>query len=155
MPKFYKDEIESAMKLLYNGLNEKDKRYFASISVMQLPHGGTQYISNLLGCDPKTIYNGKKELADDVETKHTIRNPGGGRKPIRETYPNLDKVFLNVLKEHTAGDPMNQNIIWTDLTKMEIVKLLSDQGICVSKVVVADLLKKHKYVKRKIQKKRK
>jgi hypothetical protein len=150
----YDSQTEGAMKTFYNNLNERDKRHFAALSTMQLPHGGKEYISSLLGIDTRTIYEGKIEFLNNKIERDGIRKPGGGRKPIRNTYPKLDQVFLSVLKEHTAGDPMNENIIWTDLTRLEIVELLKNNGINVSKVVVADLLKKHGYVKRKIQKKR-
>lgn len=154
MKRFYNDETEIAMIKFYNSLNEKDKRYFSSISVMQLPQGGTEYIVNLLGVSQPTIYRGKKEILDEMNTGNRIRQEGAGRKPIRDIYPNIDKVFLKVLKEHTAGDPMNKNIIWTDLTKKEIISLMANEGIKISKKVVSDLLKTHNYVKRKIQKKR-
>jgi hypothetical protein len=150
----YDSQTEGAMKTFYNNLNERDKRHFAALSTMQLPHGGKEYISSLLGIGTRTIYEGKIEFLNNKIERDGIRKPGGGRKPIRNTYPKLDQVFLSVLKEHTAGDPMNENIIWTDLTRLEIVELLKNNGINVSKVVVADLLKKHGYVKRKIQKKR-
>jgi hypothetical protein len=155
MKQFYNDETEKAMVKFYNNLNEKDKRYFSSISVMQLPQGGTGYIVNLLGVSQPTIYRGKNEILDDMNTGPRIRQEGAGRKPIRETYPNIDKIFLKVLEEHTAGDPMNKRIIWTDLTKAEIIALMAMKGIEISKKVVSDLFKTHGYVKRKIQKKRK
>jgi len=155
MKKFYNDETEKAMVKFYNDLNEKDRRHFSSISVMQLPHGGTEYIVNLLGASQPIIYRGKQEILDNMNVGPRVRQEGGGRKPIRESYPNIDRVFLKVLKEHTAGDPMNKSIIWTDLTKIEIIALMIDEGIKISKKVVSDLLKTHGYVKRKIQKKRK
>ena len=155
MKKFYNDETEKAMVEFYNDLNEKGRRYFSSISVMQLPHGGTEYIVNLLGVSQPTIYRGKQEILDDMNIGPRIRQEGGGRKPIRESYPKIDEVFLKVLKKHTAGDPMNKDIIWTDLTKIEIIALMAENGINISKKVVSDLFKTHGYVKRKIQKKRK
>ncbi len=151
----YSKNIENAMKTFYNNLNERDKRHFSALSAMQLPHGGKEYVSSLLEIDTRTIYEGKTELQNNRVVTDGIRKAGGGRKPIRDTYPTLDKIFLKILKEHTAGDPMNKKIIWTDLTRLEIVDFLQKEGINVSKVVVAQLLEKHGYVKRKIQKKRK
>lgn len=155
MEKFYDEHVENSMKTFYDNLNERDKRHFAAVATMQLPHGGKKYISSLLGIDFRTIYEGKIELEKNNIVSEGIRRPGGGRKPIRDIYPNIDKVFLNILKNHTAGDPMNKKIIWTDLSKAEIVNLLEVEGITVSKMVVGELLDKHGYVKRKIQKKRK
>ena len=68
------------MKKFYDSLNEKDKRRYAGIESEKLPHGGVNYISALLACDPKTIRRGQKELVElDLNTAQ-IRQPGGGRK---------------------------------------------------------------------------
>ena len=60
--------------------------------------------------------------------------------------------FLEVLRDHTAGDPMRQEVKWTDLTRREISGLLAVRGTPAGKRVVKQLLKKHGYVKRKAQK---
>ena len=142
------------MVTFYENLNERDKRHFASLSAMQLPHGGKEYISTILKIDTRTIYQGKVELLEKDIFIGKIRKPGGGRKTIYEKYPDINNIFLKVLKENNAGDPMNKKIIWTDLTKKEIIKLMESENIKVSKKIISDLLKKHGYVKRKIQKKR-
>jgi len=64
----------------------------------------------------------------------------------------LDKDFLEIIQEHTAGDPMNASIRWTYLKPREIVGLLLIKGYAVSRNIVRYLLTKHKYVKRKAQK---
>jgi len=71
------------------------------------------------------------------------------------THPDIDTQFLDVLKYHTAGDPMDETVVWTDLHPGEIVRLLSiKHGLKVSRTVVRKLLKKHNYRRRKAQKKR-
>ena len=58
-----------------------------------------------------------------------------------------------MLRDHTAGDPMDEKVRWTDLTLGDIVQALrDDHGIRVSKWVVRKLLKKHNYRRRKAQK---
>jgi hypothetical protein len=49
---------------------------------------------------------------------------------------------------------MNEKVIYTDLTKNEIVQKLKLKDIIISGKLAGRLLKKHGYVKRKIQKKR-
>jgi hypothetical protein len=61
---------------------------------------------------------------------------------------------LDVLRDHTAGDPMRQEVKWTDLTRREICGGLAERGTPAGKRVVKQLLKKHGYVKRKAQKTR-
>jgi hypothetical protein len=152
---FYNKDVESAMVNFYESLNEKDRRHFSAISTMQLPYGGKKYISNILKIDTRTIYEGKIEIENNDIVDKGIRRKGAGRKGIEEVIPDIDKTFLKVLKDHTAGDPMNKKIIYTDLTKNEIVFKMKSNGITISGKLAGRLLKKHGYVKRKIQKKEK
>jgi Rhodopirellula transposase DDE domain len=64
----------------------------------------------------------------------------------------LEENFLRVLQERTAGDPMRQEVRWTDLTFEQIAGHLAEAGTPVSVPVVKQLLRKHGYVKRKAQK---
>lgn len=58
------------------------------------------------------------------------------------SHPEIDEQFLSVLRNHTAGDPMDEKVIWTNLREKEIVKALqSDHGVQVSRRVVRQLLK--------------
>ncbi|MBV8606651.1 MAG: ISAzo13 family transposase [Singulisphaera sp.] len=69
-----------------------------------------------------------------------------------DTIPKLEENFLRVLHERTAGDPMRQEVRWTDLTFEQIAGHLAEAGTPVSVPVVKQLLRKHGYVKRKAQK---
>jgi hypothetical protein len=64
----------------------------------------------------------------------------------------LDDNFLAVLRDFTAGDPMRQGVIWTNLTPGEIAARLAEKGTPVSAPVVRQLLQRHGYVKRQAQK---
>ena len=59
---------------------------------------------------------------------------------------------MEVLQTHTAGDPQNEEILWTDLSCTEIIKKLKELGEKIGRKPVKKLLKKHGYKKRKIQK---
>jgi hypothetical protein len=61
---FYSPKIEQAMKTLYRSLREKDQRRYAAVETAKLGYGGVEYISALLGCDPKTIRQGLADLAE-------------------------------------------------------------------------------------------
>ena len=64
----YPTEIEISMRALYLSLRENDRRRYAAIEVAKLGHGGTDYIAELLDCDPKTIRRGTEDLAELTET---------------------------------------------------------------------------------------
>jgi transposase len=150
----YSLEIEVQMQALYKRLSEKDRRLYAGIEALKLPTGGISYIARLLGCSRDTVMRGIKEI-NEAETlaRNRSRKAGGGRTPALEKQPDIHEVFLQLLKEHTAGDPMDEKVKWTDLTNTEIAALLAEKGFKVSRNIVAQLLKKHGYVKRKALKK--
>jgi hypothetical protein len=64
----------------------------------------------------------------------------------------LDEAFQDVLKDRTAGDPMRDDIQWTNLTQQAIADGLTEEGFGVSRNIVKQLLDRHDYVKRKAQK---
>jgi len=66
--------------------------------------------------------------------------------------PLVKQNFLDVLRDHTAGDPMRQEVRWTDLTRRQISRRMAERGTPAGKRVVKQLLKQHGYVKRKAQK---
>jgi len=153
---FYSNSIESEMKKFYKSLSEKDKRSYAAREAQKLGWGGISYVMQLLGCSRNTIIKGLEDL--EKMDEHTLnssrlRKKGGGRKSILSTKIGIDAAFLEVLKNHTAGDPMNELIKWTNLTHKEIASGLQAAGFTISLPLVAKLLKKHGYVKRKAQKK--
>lgn len=65
----YSHTVEERMKTFHESLSEKDKRRYAAIEALKLPHGGQTYISELLCCDSKTIKQGLADLEDDDEIK--------------------------------------------------------------------------------------
>jgi hypothetical protein len=154
MLKPYSDEHEQQMRAFYTSLSEKDKRRYAALEARKLPYSGISYLCRVLGCDQKTIGRGLAELdgLEGVSPGDRIRKAGGGRKRALETIEEIDEVFLMVLENYTAGDPMQEEVRWTNLTYQEILDHMSAEGITISKPVVKQLLKKHGYVKRKAQK---
>ncbi|MGL4553609.1 MAG: hypothetical protein ACRC33_20800 [Gemmataceae bacterium] len=55
------------MKRLFGWLSEKDRRRYAAVEAAKLGHGGVEYVSRLLGCDPKTIRQGLADLDGESE----------------------------------------------------------------------------------------
>jgi hypothetical protein len=62
--------------------------------------------------------------------------------------------FLAVLRDHTAGDPMREDVKWTNLSRRRISRKLKELGTPAGKNVVSRLLHEHGYRRRKPQKKR-
>jgi hypothetical protein len=153
----YPPEVEETMQRFYHSLNEKNRRHFAGLEALRFGSGGRSYIARVLGCSRNTVSKGAREVSGlpTREVEQRIRKTGGGRKRYAVTWGAvLDEKFLTVLRDHTAGAPMDETVRWTNLTPGEIVKALrTEHAISVSKFVVAQLLKKHHYRRRKAQKK--
>jgi hypothetical protein len=78
---FYDEAVEQAMKAFYDSLSERDKRRYAAVEAKKLDHGGTEYISRLLGVDGKTIRRGHIDLVSpEAMNQKRTRKKGAGRK---------------------------------------------------------------------------
>ena len=58
----YSAAVEQAMITFFSSLREKDQRRYAAVAAQKLGHGGIEYLSALLDCDPKTIRQGQADL---------------------------------------------------------------------------------------------
>ncbi len=56
--------------------------------------------------------------------------------------PELNETFVEIIDQHTAGDPMKPEIKWTNLSRADIAALLLEKGFEISKNTVRKLLKK-------------
>jgi Rhodopirellula transposase DDE domain len=155
----YPPDVELAMQILYRSLREHDRRRYAAVEVAKLGHGGLVYITALLGCDAKTVRQGQQDLQqladqdlEDIAPDQRVRRPGGGRKPATESLPDLLSSFHAVLEDHTGGDPMRAEVIWTDLTPREIGEALMEKDLYVCEQVIRQLLDDEGYRRRQIQK---
>jgi hypothetical protein len=142
----YSPEIEAQMCNFYKSLSEKDRRRYAAIEATKLGYGGATYIRQFFGCDDRTITRGQHELNSGLPNENKrIRKPGAGRKFILATTEGLDEAFLEVVKNHTAGSPMDETIKWTNLSRQSIADKLKEKGFSLSVTVVDQLLKKHNF----------
>jgi hypothetical protein len=66
----------------------------------------------------------------------------------------LNENFQTVLRDHTAGDPMREDVKWTNLSRRQMSRKLKELGTPAGKNVVSQLLYDHGYRRRKPQKKR-
>lgn len=74
----YSAEIESQMRRFFDSLSEADRRRYAGVEAVKLGHGGIKYLSDLLGCDAKTIERG----IDELETNQALPNDRQRKKGV-------------------------------------------------------------------------
>ncbi|VAW81033.1 hypothetical protein MNBD_GAMMA12-1934 [hydrothermal vent metagenome] len=77
-----------------------------------------------------------------------------GKKKKLDSIPHIIEAFTGLLKDYTAGDPMKECVLWTNLTCGQVSDLLARQSIIAGIGVVKQLFKKCGYVKRKMFKNR-
>ena len=66
--------------------------------------------------------------------------------------PKIIENFHVVLQDHTAGSPVAEEVIWTELTATDIAERLTAYGTAVSVHIVEQLLEEYDYHRRKAQK---
>ena len=143
------------MQRLFATLSEKDRRRYAGIEAAKLGHGGIEYVSEWFGIDPKTVRRGLMELEQtDDPAPRRVRKKGGGRKTAIERRPQLEDHFRQILAEFTAGDPMREGVLWTNLSRREISRRLAESGTPASRHTVRKLMKRHGLGQRKVRKKK-
>lgn len=81
----YSAENRRRMRALFATLSEKDRRRYAAVEADKLGHGGTEYISELFGIDPKTIRQGRADLDQPTDpAEGRVRKKGAAAKgPLR------------------------------------------------------------------------
>jgi len=67
-----------------------------------------------------------------------------GRKPIEETYPDIERIIEGVLVDDTAGDPMS-NAKWPRASSRKLSRKLAAMGYTVNYHTVCRLLHKFGY----------
>ena len=152
--KTYPPAIEQLLRQDSQSLSEKDRRRFAAVEALKLGHGGLRDIANVLGCDPHTVKEGMRDLtqlpADPAA--HRVRKPGGGRKKTEAKHPDVIEQVQYALKDRTAGDPMRQDVRWTDATPQEISDSLQAHAVCVGPRIVRRMLARLGFARRQIAK---
>ena len=150
----YPPAIEQLLRQYYQSLSEKDRRRFAAVEAIKLGHGGLRYIANVLGCDPHTVKAGMRELKQlpTDPTEHRVRKPGGGRKKTEEKHPDVIEQVQDAIKDRTAGDPMRQEVRWTDATPQEIADSLQTHAVCAGPRIVRRILDRLGFARRQIAK---
>lgn len=66
----------------------------------------------------------------------------------------LEENFHKLLAEFTASDPMREGVLWTNLSRSEISRRLTEMGTQASRHTVRKLLKKNGLGQRKASKKK-
>ena len=138
------EQIESKYRSLASVLDERARRHWAATEARAYGWGGVSAVSGATGMSPNTIRKGLAELesrdaAPDSEVSSRLRKPGGGRKRLSETDPQLSVELDRLVAPLTRGDPESP-LRWTCKSTSNLAQELSLQGHPISARAVAQLL---------------
>ena len=83
-------ECADQLTLLFQRLDERQKRWVGGFLASLLPHGGIGKVASASGLDEKTVARGKAELElglKDYPDDGRVRRPGGGRPRLEKKLP--------------------------------------------------------------------
>jgi transposase len=140
-----RESIEAAIGQRFSDLapvlNERDRRLWAAAEANSLGYGGISLVARVTGISRRAIHVGLKELSLSTPPwlAQRIRCPGGGRKPLTETQPDLPAALETLVEPTARGDPESP-LRWTCKGVRRLAAQLQEQGFEIRRQKVADLL---------------
>ena len=126
---------------------QRNRRHALGAEAAELGRGGVKAIAGATGAHPDTVARGKREGegdrgqhgADQVAAQR-VRAPGGGRKKLSESDPQLTAELKALVDPQTRGDPMSL-LVWTTKSTKNLAQALTALGHRVSDRTVARMLR--------------
>ncbi|MDR3272863.1 MAG: ISAzo13 family transposase [Flavobacteriaceae bacterium] len=141
------EAIKERIKTMLPILNEKQKRIFLASEAKAIGHGGITQVSNMSGVSRVTITLGLKEIKMNngkTPDGSRCRKEGGGRKNIKENYPDIKSEIETLVGPYTKGNPENP-LKYTSRSSRNIEKALEAKGYKISDTTISELLKEEGY----------
>jgi len=143
----YETEVVKRIRRKYRALHpemdERMRRQWAAAEARDMGWGGVTTVSNATRLSRTTITAGLGEL--DLPPKRRasealrVRRPGGGRRPLTQTDPELLLALESLIEPATRGDPESP-LRWTCRSTWNLAEELTRQRHPVSPRTVAALL---------------
>lgn len=130
-------------------MDERVRRQWAAAEASSVGWGGVTWVAAATGLARNTIAVGMSELAERVahperDPGTRLRRPGGGRKPITETHPDVEQALDRLVDPATRGHPESP-LRWTCKSTRKLAEELCRQDYPVCDRTVASLLRKAGY----------
>ncbi len=145
-------DLEAVIRVKYEALspvlNEAAVRVWAALEARALGHGGIACVSRATGLARNTLVAGLRDLEDPDQMARLaagqVRRPGGGRKPLTVTQPDLLAALERLVAPATRGDPMSP-LRWSSKSTEKLAAELDAEGFTISADTVGTLLKAQHY----------
>jgi hypothetical protein len=129
-------------------MNERSRRQWAAAEAKELGWGGIRVVALAIGMARTTIAAGLRELALSDPRRAAeatrIRRPGGGRKALTQTDPDLWAALESLIDPVTRGDPESP-LRWTCKSTRRLAEELTGMHPAVGPNTVASLLHRAGY----------
>ena len=133
--------IGERFRALAGELDERQRRLWAAAEARSAGRGGIAATARATGIAEDTIRKGIRELeSGHGPGRGRVRRPGGGRKRVAETDPDLVKDLERLVDAGTRGDP-ELPLRWTSKSVRKLADGLVGLGHKVSYRTVARLLR--------------
>lgn len=140
--------IRRKYRTLEPELDERRRRQWAAAESRDLGWGGMTTVAQATGLSRTTITVGAGELAQPAKRRALegmrVRRPGGGRRPLAETDPDLLAALETLIEPTTRGDPESP-LRWTCKSIRRLAEELTRENHPVGAVTVAKLLRRTGY----------
>ena len=140
--------IQTKFLSLAPDLNERSRRMWAAVEAASLGRGGPSAVAAATGMSRNTIRAGVRELREGTSRAGLppgrLRQPGGGRKPLTQTYSDLPDTLRSLVESSTRGDPESP-ILWTCKSTRKLAVELAAEGCPASYRTVDRLLRAWDY----------
>ena len=137
----YKDKY----KHLLSELSERSRRLVVAADAMFRGYGSITFIHKASGISRVTIKKGIDELKEGTTLpEDRNRMPGGGRKKITETDPNILKDLQYLVADSSRGDPQSP-LQWTHKSTRTLAQNLTERKHRICHTKVGHLLKDSGY----------
>ncbi len=137
-------EIRTRYEALLPTMNERAVRLWLAAEAKAYGRGGVLAVWRATGIRPKRVSAGLRDLEEGADLQGRVRRPGGGRKPLSETAPDLWPALDALIDPVTRGDPESP-LRWTSKSLRTLSRELTAQGHRVSAAKVGELLHEHGY----------
>jgi len=120
--------------------DERQRRLLLGAEAGVLGRGGIKAVAVATGTHPDTVARGVQDLEGIAEPVARVRLPGGGRKKLSESDPQLLAELKALVDPETRGDPMSL-LVWTTKSTRNLAAALTQLGHRVSDRTVAKMLR--------------
>ena len=133
-------ELRAKFRAVWPLLDERARRLMAASEAKSLGHGGISLVERASGLSRPVIARGIREIEEGVTLPAgRIRRPGGGRKPLVVSDPEIVDALDQMIADYTRGDPQSP-LRWVLKSTRMLARALTRRGHPVSHTTVAELL---------------